>query len=350
MRSRGLTMPDIAPARSLATRVEQLDAELDAGIEATKAERAIADAAPDGPRATARKRSQVERSWFWDDETQVAHYLAGAEGKREAYAGQTIRVVESAPGAFGRQLERARDGIGAVWGGRTSYDPSSHGSAHRAAAHDVWQTLARSERIVLSAMFGDLLEPGDRGPRSVAAKVREFMREGAVASAHALLGAPPFRGVDLEAVTPTQLAAIQLGRLSASADADTKAGVTSELSIELRAARRTFRDRLRGVDVNACLDRMADAAGLARDRRPYLIPPASLAELEAQRAREERVCIGPIDLDPIDPSVDVLLAIAAGDRPHCGSSLVVADVSSWPRCDACHLPKRVARHEDRYDP
>lgn len=338
MRARGLSM-EATPVRSLATKVEQLDAELDAGLDATKAERAIAEADPDGPRALARKRSQVERTWLWDDETQVAHALAGSEGKREGFAGCWVGGLGGFSSSFGDQLERARDGVAGAWGGRTSYDPASGGSAHYAAAFDVWMTLAAAERLVLSAMFGDLFVPRDRGPRSVAAKVREFMREGAIASARSVLDAAPFVGLDLEAVTPTQLAAIKLRRLAADADAETKAKVTGELSLEVRAARRTFRDRLRAVDVNACLDRLADSSGIPRDRKPYLIPPASLQELEAQRAHEQRVCIGPIELEPVGPE-RVIEAIVAGERPHCGSALVTADVSSWPRCDVCRRPKQ----------
>lgn len=330
-----IAMPD----HSIEAHVKAADVTLDGILEETRPQRAIAEANPDGPRELAKKAPSEPVQWKWRDETQVARELAGYDGTgRVAFAGEHVGLIERTQ-AFGRQLDRARDHVGGGSGGSRSYDPSSYGTAHRAAATGVWCTLTAGERSVLSAMYGDLVSRDDGGPRSVAAKVREFMRAEAEASARALLGPETrWQGLDLATVTPTQLAAIKLRRLGADADGETKGRVTGELSLELRAARRVFRDRLRQVDVNEHLGRLQSADGIPRDRRPFLIPPAMLEELEAQRAREERVCIGPIDLEPLDPSVDVLLAIAAGDRPHCGSGLVVADVSSWPRCDACRLP------------
>lgn len=328
------------PEYSLAVRIKREDEQLDAILEETKPKRAIAEANPDGPREVSRKRGESVQ-WQWRDETQVAHVLADFEGRRSSYAGQNIETIERTQ-AFGRQLDRARDHVGGGSGGGRSYDPSSFGTAHVGEAFSVWMTLTAVERVVLSAMYGDLVQREDGGPQVVAAKVREFMRAEAEASARDLFSADAsvrWDGLELATITPTQLAAIKLGRLDARADAVTKATVTGALSLEVRAARRVFRDRLRLVDVNEHLSRLKDCNGIPRDRRPFLIPPASLKELEAQRAREERVCIGPIELEPLDPTVDVLPAIVAGDRPHCGSNLVVADVSSWPRCEVCRLPK-----------
>lgn len=329
------------PEYSLAVRLKREDEQLDAVLEETKPQRAIAEANPDGPKEVlARKKSTGDEKWKWRDETQVAHLLAGVDpGSRLAFWGETVGIIERTQ-AFGRQLDRARDHVGGGSGGGRSYDPSSYGTPHLAAAADVWSTLSASDRLVLSAMYGDLVARDDGGPRSVAAKVREFMRAEAEASARALFGEGKcWAGLDLTTVTPTQLAAIKLGGLAADADAETKARVTGELSLELRAARRVFRDRLRLVDVNEHLAKLKDSNGIPRERRPFLIPPASLKELEAQRAREERVCIGAIELEPLDPTVDVLPVIAGGARPHCGSSVVVADVSSWPRCEVCGLAR-----------
>jgi hypothetical protein len=332
-RSRGLEY-------SLAQWKSSEDERIESDLDATRAQRAVAAANPDGPRELSRARRAEDETWRWRDETEVARVVASShvafsDHIRGAYAGQSVEQLGDVGSALGRQLERARDGVGGVSGGRSSFDPGTRGSAHLAAALRVWMALEPFQRRVLGAMFGDL-EPGDGGPRSVAAKVRELVRAGQVDAARTLMPAAA-RGLDLEALTPTQLAAARLGLLSGAEDEPTKARVCGDLARDLRAARTAFRERLWAVDLNEHLSRLQDASGIPRERRPLLIPPPALKELEAPR--EARVCVGAIDLPELGPEDDVVGAIVDGRRPHCGHELVVADVRSWPRCDVCGRPR-----------
>jgi hypothetical protein len=304
---------------------QRFQAEAESSV--AKAEKAKRDADPDGPKALAGKGQQIDEAWARDEIDVVRKLARGSAG---------YGVVGDYGGELGRSLERRALGTGSAPSSSRAYEPST-GSGHSDAAARVWASLTDAQRALLDGMFG----PG--GAKSVAGKVREHMREGAVLGArqaleeyvaslrNRLLSLPQQfvlrldpTEIDLHKATPMELLARAMGRLVGSDEAE-KARITAEVGKELLNARHSFRDRLRQVDLNAATAGKAHLADLGREKRPFLVPPASLAEKE--RIVDFGACAGFLAVD--------------GVRQTCGVLPTRADPSSWPRCDVCGNPRRM---------
>ncbi len=258
--------------------------------------------------------------WRWPNEIAVVRAVAT---RGDAHAS-----VRGVGGNLGRMIDRKALGGGSAPTSTRAYEPSY--DEHQHAAFVVWQTLTKRERELLEVMHVQIASQGDGGAASVAPKVRELEREGAIAGAFELLAPLKVRPGQLELarVKPMLLLAIAVEHLEIDAGEDRRKVVTSLVAKDLGRARDAFRDRLRAVD-------LSDANH--RERQHLLVPPASLEDLG--REVEVVVCIGAIAAEPIAHGTDVIAAIVAGERPHCDHARLVADASSWPSCDACGRPR-----------